>query len=58
MKRYRIIPTKETIEQELESDTRIKALWLELNEDEVRFVCKLGIFIIRDLLKSYRRIFF
>ena len=55
MKRYRIVTTKETIEQELESDIRIKALWLELNEDEVWFVCKARDFYDRRFVKELQK---
>lgn len=55
MKRYRIIPTRETIEQELESDDRIKALWLKLNEDEVRFVCNARDFYNKRFVKELEK---
>ena len=55
MKRYRIVTTKETIEQELESDIRIKALWLELNEDEVRFVCQVRDFYNKTFVKELQK---
>ena len=55
MKSNRIVPTKETIEQELESDTRIKQLWLELNEDEVRFVCMARDFYNKRFIKELQK---
>ena len=55
MKRCRIIPTKETIERELESDIRIKALWLKMNEDEVRFVCKVRDFYNKTFVKELQK---
>ena len=55
MEKHRIIPTRETIEQELESDDRIKKLWLELNEDEVRFVCKARDFYNKRFVKELEK---
>ena len=55
MKSNRIIPTREIIDLELESDDRIKALWLKLNEDEVRFVCKARDFYNKTFVKELQK---